>query len=214
MTDLVNKNFRILVADDHSLIRQGVIFLLEELGIEDNIVQASSLKQVGETVAEEDIDIAIIDAHFPDGNSLNHIAELKNKKPELKILIFTGIEEELHALKFIKAGANGFVSKLSEEEEVKKAILTVCNGGEYISPMVQTLLMKSLRNPVKVNPLESLSSRELEIAEMYAKGYGNLEIANILDVKQNTISTIKKRILEKLDIESLVQLSEIIRNHQ
>lgn len=214
MTDLVNKNFRILVADDHSLIRQGVIFLLEELGIEDNIVQASSLKQVGETIAEEDIDIAIIDAHFPDGNSLNHIAEFKNKKPELKILIFTGIEEELHALKFIKAGANGFVSKLSEEEDVKKAILTVCNGGEYISPMVQTLLMKSLRNPVKVNPLESLSSRELEIAEMYAKGYGNLEIANILDVKQNTISTIKKRILEKLDIESLVQLSEIIRNHQ
>jgi len=203
-----------LLADDHSLIRQGIVFLLEEIGLDCEILQASTLSKVLEAVETNSIDIAIIDAHFPDGNSLTIIPQIKKTRPEIKILIFTGIDEETQSLKFINAGANGFLSKLSEEEEIKKAIMNMQNHGQHISPVTQSLLMNSLQNPKMINPLSRLTEREMEIAEMYAKGFGNLEIANKLSVKQNTISTIKKRIFEKLNIQNIVELSDLVKNNR
>ena len=87
-------------------------------------------------------------------------------------------------------------------------------NGEYISSTVQGLLLNSMRNPQLVNPLQSLTEREMEIAKMYAEGLGNLEIANQLDVKQNTVSTLKKRIFDKLKIENIVELIELMKEHQ
>ncbi|GGG63287.1 response regulator [Epilithonimonas arachidiradicis] len=202
-----------LLADDHSLIRQGLVFMLEEIGLDCEIFQASNLSQVLDTVQSQAIDIAIIDAHFPDGNSLTILPKIKEINPEIKVLIFTGIDEATQSLKFINAGANGFLSKLSEEEEIKQAILRMLRYGQYISPLTQALMMNSMQNPKLINPLESLTERELEIAELYAKGLGNLEIASRLDLKQNTISTVKKRIFEKLNIENIVELAELIKNN-
>lgn len=203
-----------LLADDHSLIRQGIVFLLEEMDFEYEVIHASSLQQLKERIMAHPVDIAIIDAHFPDGNILHALPEIRKACPGSKILIFTGIEENTHALKFLNAGANGFLSKLNEEEEIRQAILTLIRQGEYISPSTRALLMNSLQNPGLVNPLFSLTEREREIAELYAAGYGNLEIANRLEVKQNTISTLKKRIFDKLHIDNLVELIEIVKNHQ
>lgn len=203
-----------LLADDHSLIRQGIVFLLEEMDFEYEVIHASSLQQLKERIASHSIDIAIIDAHFPDGNLLHTLPEIRKACPGSKILIFTGIEESTHALKFLNAGANGFLSKLNEEEEIRKALLTLIRQGEYISPSTQALLMNSLHNPGLVNPLFSLTEREREIAGLYAAGYGNLEIANKLEVKQNTISTLKKRIFDKLHIDNLVELIEMVKKHQ
>lgn len=202
-----------LLADDHSLIRQGIVFLLEEIGLECEILQASTLSKALETVETNPIDVAIIDAHFPDGNSITIIPQIKKTRPDIKILIFTGIDEENNALKYINAGANGFLSKLSEEEDIKHAILKIRQEGQYISNLTQTLLLNSFQNPTTTNPFHKLTERELEIAEMYAKGLGNLEIANKLDVKQNTISTIKKRIFEKLNIQNIVELSELFKKN-
>ncbi len=202
----------ILLADDHSLIRQGIVFLLEDINPDFEIFHASNLQQVLESLKTNPIDLAIIDAHFPDGNSLSILPEIKKIKPEIKILIFTGIEEDKHALKYLNAGANGFLSKMNEEDEIESAIRKMLENGEYISPATQALLMNSMHNPKLINPLFSLTERELQIAKLYAEGYGNLEIANSLNVKQNTVSTIKKRIFEKLDIENLVELIELIKN--
>lgn len=209
----LDKQITFLLADDHSLIRQGIVFLLEEMELECEIFHASSLNKVLESVKSNPIDIAIIDAHFPDGNSLSILSEIKNIRPETKILIFSGIDENTQALKFLNAGANGFLSKLSEEDDVKKAILKMIDEGEYISPATQALLVNSFRNRKLINPLFSLTERELEIAEMYAEGLGNLEIANKLDIKQNTVSTLKKRIFDKLNIENIVELVELMKDH-
>ncbi|WP_294287418.1 response regulator transcription factor [uncultured Chryseobacterium sp.] len=208
-----HKSIRFLLADDHSLIRQGLIFVLEDLGVEHEVVHASNLQRTLECISSQSIDIAIIDAHFPDGNSLAMIPEIRKLQPEIRILIFTGIEEEIHALKFINAGANGFLSKLNEEEEIKQAVSKMITHGEYISPKTQALLMSSLKNPSLISPFLSLTEREFQIAEMYAEGLGNLEIANRLDVKQNTVSTLKKRIFDKLKIDNLVELIELYKNH-
>lgn len=202
-----------LLADDHSLIRQGIFFLIDEMELETEIIQASNLQQTLIEIKNNTIDIAIIDAHFPDGNSLTILPEIKKIRPEMKILIFTGIDEDTHALKYIKAGANGFLSKMSEEEETNKAILQMIEEGEYVSKHLRSQLLDSVRNPALINPLFRLTERELEIAEMYAKGFGNLEIANRLDLKQNTISTVKKRIFEKLEVDNMVELIELVKSH-
>ncbi|MBW8524110.1 response regulator transcription factor [Chryseobacterium chendengshani] len=202
-----------LLADDHSLIRQGIMFLLEEMNVDHEVFQASTLQQTLELMKMNSISIAIIDAHFPDGNSFSVLPEIKKISPETKILIFTGTEYA-QSLKFINAGANGFLSKLSEESEIKDALEKMIRDGEYISADVQALLMNSLRNGDILNPLSRLTEREMQIAEMYAKGYGNLEIANKLNIKQNTVSTQKKRLFDKLKIENIVELIELIKDHK
>ncbi len=213
MSSTEHKTINFLLADDHSLIRQGIVFVLEDMEIDCHIYHASNLQQVMHSITANDIDIAIIDAHFPDGNSLSIIAEIKKISPQTKILIFSGIDETIQALKFLNEGANGFLSKLSEEEELKQAISKIINEGEYISAVTQVLLMNSLRNRHLINPLLSLTERELQIAEMYAEGMGNLEIANKLDIKQNTVSTLKKRIFDKLKVENIIELVDIMKAH-
>lgn len=214
MTPLESKSINFLLADDHSLIRQGVVFIIEEMELDCEIYQASNLHQTLEFINKFPIDIAIIDANFPDGNSLNVLPEIKKISPDTKILIFTGIDEGPQSLKYLTAGANGFLSKMNDEEEIKNAILTMVNSGAYISPITQALLIDSIRNPAVSNPLLLLTERELQIAKMYAEGQGNLEIANSLDIKQNTVSTLKKRIFDKLEIENIVELIELIKDHQ
>jgi DNA-binding NarL/FixJ family response regulator len=214
MTPLESKSINFLLADDHSLIRQGVVFIIEEMELDCEIYQASNLHQTLEFINKFPIDIAIIDANFPDGNSLNVLPEIKKISPDTKILIFTGIDEGPQSLKYLTAGANGFLSKMNDEEEIKNAILKMVNSGAYISPITQALLIDSIRNPAVSNPLLLLTERELQIAKMYAEGQGNLEIANSLDIKQNTVSTLKKRIFDKLEIENIVELIELIKDHQ
>ena len=214
MTPLESKSINFLLADDHSLIRQGVVFIIEEMELDCEIYQASNLHQTLEFINKFPIDIAIIDANFPDGNSLNVLPEIKKISPDTKILIFTGIDEGPQSLKYLTAGANGFLSKMNDEEEIKNAILKMVNSGAYISPITQALLIDSIRNPAVSNPLLLLTERELQIAKMYAEGQGNLEIANSLDIKQNTVSTLKKRIFDKLEIENIVGLIELIKDHQ
>ncbi|SDQ66658.1 two component transcriptional regulator, LuxR family [Chryseobacterium soldanellicola] len=208
-----NKEIIFLLADDHSIVRQGIEIIINDIAPNAKVYHTSSLQRILELVETKGIEMAIIDAHFPEGNSLHILSQMKSVNPEIKILVFTGLEEDLHVLKFIKAGANGYLSKLSEEEEVRKAISIFINKGEYFSPVSQKLLVQFAYNPNLINPLSSLTKRELEIADMYADGYGNLEIANQLNIKQNTVSTIKKNIFDKLNIENLVELIDLIKTH-
>ncbi len=211
--ELQNKKISFLLGDDHNIVRQGIAIVVEEVFPNAEIHHASSLQQVINELKSKPVDIAIMDAQFPDGNSLSILPEIKSLNPDIKILIFTGSEENLHALKFINAGANGFLSKLSEEEEIREAITSIVEKGKYISATTQNLLIQSAQNRTLINPLYNLTDRELQIAELYAEGYGNLEIANNLNIKQNTVSTIKKNIFDKLKIENLVELIELIKTH-
>lgn len=210
----IDINTQFLLADDHSLIRQALSILLEDIGIEGAVSQASNLSQVMDVVKSEPIDIAIIDAHFPDGNSMTIIPEIKKINPGVKILVYTGVDEKAQSLKFINAGADGFLSKMAEEEETKQAILQMLETGQYLSPITQALLMSALQNPQLADPLKTLTDREMEIAELYGQGLGNLEIANRLSLKQNTVSTVKKRIFEKLNIENIVELANLLKNYE
>ncbi|MBV8325209.1 response regulator transcription factor [Chryseobacterium sp.] len=208
-----NKEITFLLADDHSIVRQGMEIIITDIVPNAKVFHTSSLQQAVELVGSKGIEMAIIDAHFPDGNSLHILSQIKSINPDLKILIFTGLEEDVHALKFFKAGANGYLSKLSEEDEVREAISHFIQKGEYFSSVSRDLLVQLVSNPDMINPLSRLTKRELEIAELYAAGYGNLEISNQLNIKQNTVSTIKKNLFDKLKIENLVELIDLIKTH-
>lgn len=208
-----NKEVVILLADDHSIVRQGIAILVDEVVPNSIVYQTSSSQQIVELVKSKGVEIAIIDAHFPDGNSLHIIPQMKIANPDIRVLVFSGLEEDLHVLKFIKAGASGYVSKLSEEVEIRQAISDIVHKGEYFSPLSRNLMLQLVQNPDLINPLSRLTGRELQIAEMYAEGHGNLEIANELNIKQNTVSTIKKNIFDKLKIENLVELIDLINTH-
>lgn len=210
----VQQPLTFLIADDHSLIRQGMAFIIEDLGLDATILQACNIRDILATLKDHEVDIAIIDAHYPDGNILSHLAEIRQQQPRIRILIYTGIDEQTQALRYLNSGANGFLSKMSEEEEVQNAIEKMIEEGEYFSKETRELLVSSIHNRTLINPLYALTGRELQIAELYASGLGNLEIANTLGIKQNTVSTLKKRIFEKLDVDNIVDLAEIIRNHR
>lgn len=213
MTSYEQKTLKFLLADDHTIVRQGMQFIIEDLVEDFEIHTASSLHQIREQIRLHQFDIAILDAELQDGNSISIIPELKQLQPEVKIMMFTSFEEENYSLKFINAGADGFLSKLSEESEIENAVSEMIQNGKYFPPFTRKLLEVSAHERNLFNPLNRLSERELQIAELYAKGSGNLEIANILDIKQNTVSTFKKRIFEKLKVESLVELIELMRIH-
>jgi DNA-binding NarL/FixJ family response regulator len=200
-----------LLADDHSIVRQGVELLLSDLFPDDTVIHTNNLQQIQQLLEDNVIDIAVFDAEFPDGNIVQILPDIRKKFPTLKILIFSSFDESQYALKFIHAGANGFLSKLSDEETLELALQKMHKEGSYINATVQMLLLNSIQNPGQSNPLSLLTDREKEIAELYAQGLGNLEIANHLNLKQNTVSTMKKRVLEKLELKTTLELIDFLR---
>ena len=210
----MNKSIKFLLGDDHNIVRQGLQIVIEDVVENTEIIHASSLEQILNQIKSNSFDIALLDAQFPDGNSLSIISQIKQIQPEIKILIFTSFEEENYSLKFINEGANGFLNKLSEEAEIQNAIQEMIEKGSSFPPFTQKMLQLSDHQVALLNPLNQLTERELEIAILYAKGFGNLEIANSLLVRQNTVSTFKKRIFDKLKVGTLVELIDMVRTHQ
>lgn len=198
-----------LVADDHTVVRQGMSMIINELYENALVFQVESFVNILEVLRTRPIDVLILDINFPDGNSINVIPEVKKINPEIKILIFSAFDETVHALRFFNAGANGYLNKLSEEDEIKHAISTLVSEGKFLSTVTKEKILNSYLVGKKVNPIEHLSGREIEIARLLVKGYGNLEISNALEIQKTTVSTYKKRIFEKLQIDNLAALIEV-----
>jgi DNA-binding NarL/FixJ family response regulator len=199
-------NSTFVVADDHSMVRQGVAFLLKEAYPSAKVLQTGSFLEILKLVNEEKIDLLLLDINFPDGTSLSMIPTIKKLQPEIKILIFSACDEEIYAVRYLNAGANGYLNKLSAEEEIRSAVNSVVKYGKYISQSIQNKIMDSYIFKKPANPLEQLSNREIEIAKLLVEGVGNNVIADILKIKKTTVSTYKNRIFEKLDINNLSSL--------
>jgi DNA-binding NarL/FixJ family response regulator len=204
-----NKKISFLVADDHTVVRQGLSMIIKELYPNAIVYQVENFRATLEVLKKESIDVLILDISFPDGNSISLIPEVKKINPEVKIMIFSAFDEEVHALRFFNAGVNGYLNKLSEEDEIKEAITMLVHEGKFISAVTKEKILNSYLLGKKINPIEHLSGRELEIARLLVKGYGNLEISNALNIQKTTVSTYKKRIFEKLQIDNLAALIEL-----
>lgn len=200
-----------LIADDHFIIRQGLELIVKTFSFNPLVHFAGSLDGILKILDEISVDVLILDVNFPDGCSLNIMPEIMEKHPELKVLIYTAYDEDFYALRFVKAGAAGYINKLSSESEVKEAINDILLKGSYLSSNIKEQIVEYYRTNKPINPFDKLSSREKEVAELYVIGLNNSEIAAKLKMKQNTISTYKSRIYEKLNINNLTKLIELYK---
>ncbi|MNY34227.1 Response regulator UvrY [compost metagenome] len=186
-----------------------------EKQIED--VAISNAENFFEAIAllrENTFDLIILDINIPGGKSIGMIADLRAIQPSVKILMFSAHEEEQYALKYISAGANGYLNKLSSEEKMMFAINSIFESSSYISAELLTKLVDAKTNKKVINPLEVLSKRELQIAQLLINGNGNLEISNMLDIHMSTVSTYKARVFEKLKINNLVELINLYKTFE
>ncbi|MCC9019695.1 MULTISPECIES: response regulator transcription factor [Flavobacterium] len=204
-----SNNYSFLVADDHSVVRQGVSLMIKELFSNALIHKAGNFKDTLTILKEQSIDLLILDVNFPDGNSISIITEIKSIQPEVKILIFSAYDENIYAMRYLNAGASGYLNKETSEEEMKNAISSMILSGKYITQNLKDRILDSYISKKPTNPLDVLSNREIEVAQLLIKGYGNLEIIEHLNIKKTTVSTYKNRIFEKLEIDNLADLIKV-----
>ncbi|MBP4138834.1 MULTISPECIES: response regulator [Flavobacterium] len=205
MTQLSKKN-NFLLSDDHSVVRQGIALLIKSEFPSAEIYQAGTFKDTFKVLNETKIDIMILDINFPDGSSLNLISDILNIQPEIKILMFSAYDENIYAMRYLNAGASGYLNKGSTMEDMAAAIKSMVLTGKYLSVNVKNKILDTYISKKSINPIDHLSKREIEVAKLLIRGYGNLEISELLDIKKNTVSTFKNRIFEKLDLDNVADL--------
>jgi DNA-binding NarL/FixJ family response regulator len=125
--------------------------------------------------------------------------------------MFTAYDESIYAMRYLNAGASGFLSKGCNENEIKHAIKSMMVSGKYVTQNIKDRILDSYISKTPINPLEKLSVREVEVARLLIKGYGNLEISELLQIKKTTVSTFKNRVFEKLEIDNLAALIELFQ---
>ena len=204
-------NYTFLIADDHSVVRQGISLVVRELFINAQIHTAGTFKDTLKVVKETKLDLLVLDINFPDGNSINIIPEVKSIQPDIKILIFSAFDESIYAMRYLNAGASGYLNKGCSEDEIKLAVKSMISEGKYITQSIKDRILDSYISKTPINPLEKLSIREVEVARLLIKGYGNLEISELLQIKKTTVSTFKNRVFEKLGIDNLAALIELFQ---
>lgn len=210
---MINKfnKFKFITADDHEIIAKSLIFIIKDLYKDAEIYQIDKLNEIVETLKKEKIDLLILDISFPEGDTLTIIPKIKAIQPDIKILIFSGHDENMYAIRYFHANVNGYLSKSSGVNEIKNAITEVMNNGKYFSRNIQNQIMDSLIFKKPSNALQQLSNREFEIAKLLVKGYGNTEISAELDLQKSTVSTYKNRIFEKLEVNNVPDLIQIFK---
>lgn len=197
---------RILIADDHSIVREGLKQILSEMSEDVITDEASSGQEVLQKVWDNDFDLLLLDISMPGRSGLDILKQLKNEKPHLKILILSMHPEEQYAVRALKAGAAGYLTKERTPHELIEAIEKVSVGKKYVSSsLAETLAIHLESNSSK--PLhETLSDREYEVMCMISSGKTVKEIADELSLSVKTISTYRSRVLGKMNMQNNAQL--------
>lgn len=204
----------ILVVDDHAIVRYGTMQIINQLFPGVHVSDAEDLDQMIKCLREQQFDLLILDINIPGGNSLQMIDIVKLRQPSIKILIFSGYDEHLYALRYLQSGADGYLTKQSSESEFKKAIYLVMNNDKYISPAIKEFLLNGIDDNKTVaaqNPLTNLSNREMEVMQSLINGLSVAEIGVRLNLQISTVSTYKHRVFDKLRISNIVELIEKVR---
>ena len=198
---------KILIADDHPIVRQGVKQILAEQPDVGAVGEAANSQEVLELVRKQDWDIAMLDISMPGRGGLDVLRELKEERPRLPVLVLSMHPEDQYGVRALKAGAAGYLTKESAPEKLVQAIRKILSGGKYISPTLAEKLAYAVERD-RTKPLhEILSDREYQVLCMMASGKTVSEIAGELSLSVKTISTYRSRILEKMQMKSNAELT-------
>jgi len=205
---------RILIADDHSIVRKGIKVVINEFLPASICDEACNGDEVFSLVKKAAYNIIILDINMPYTDAITLITNLLVWQKEIRILIFSMNPEDLYAKRFLKLGVKGYLHKESNTEETKKAIQTVLAGKTYISARLNERLMTEMMEKNTDNPFEKLSDREIEIVRYFLLGYSVADIKKTLHLHPSTIGTYKMRLFEKLNIKTFLELRELANLYQ
>lgn len=198
---------RVLIADDHALVRRGLIQLLTDEYPNLTVGEAQNAGEVLRLARERDWDIIVLDISMPGRNGLEILKELKHARAKVPILILTSHPEEQYAIRVLKTGAAGYMTKESAPEHLIEGIKKVIRGGRYVSPKLAELLAASVGADPERPPHETLSDREYRVLCMIGSGKTISQIANELSLSVKTVSTYRMRILEKMRMKTNAELT-------
>jgi DNA-binding NarL/FixJ family response regulator len=204
---------KVLIADDHKIFRAGVKRLIEESPDIAVTGEASDGFDALEKLRKEEWDVVLLDINMPNKSGLDILRQMKTEKPKLPILILSMYPEEQYAIRALKAGAAGYLTKDSESEELTAAIHKVVRGGRYATPALLEKLLFELDGDRNVLPHHTLSAREHQIFEQIVKGKSLTEIAETMNLSVKTVSTYRTRILEKMHKENNAELIHYAIEH-
>ena len=204
---------KILVADDHALVRAGICKILtHELG-EVSLGEAGSCSEVLVLVRQRDWDLLLLDITLPGRSGMEVLGEVKTLRPSLPVLVVSMHSEEQFAIRALKAGAAGYVPKEKAPEELVQAVKKALSGRLYVSEALAEKLAGERASGQSVLPHESLSNREFEVLMRLAAGRTVSDIAEELGISAKTVSTYRARILEKLSLGSNAELAQYALRH-
>ncbi len=202
MTPEKESSIKVLVADDHEIVRQGLKTIISEHSDLSIAGEAENGNQVLKIVKKTKVDVVLLDFDMPEKNGLDTLIELKALYPKLPVMILSIFPEDHYGTRFLKAGASGYLQKSSATDQLIDAIRKVFNGGKYISSALTDRLVTNLNRDHERPLHESLTDREFQVFCLLATGKKLKEIADELCLSINTISTYRSRILQKMDMSS------------
>ena len=199
---------KVLLADDHSIVRAGLRRIVEESEDMTVVAEAADGKSALSQARKSRPDVAVIDISMPEFDGLEVTSRLLDEIPGLPVIILTMHEEEQYVVRAIEAGAMGYITKKSAPEHLVNAIRKVINGQRYLSPeATETLALRVARGAKGQAPLDSLSNRELQVLRRLALGDTNREIAAAYNISIKTVDTYRLRLLKKLNLRNNADLS-------
>jgi two-component system invasion response regulator UvrY len=198
---------RILIADDHTIVREGIKLLLIEAYPHADIVDVSDSVDLMKKIYKEKWDVVICDISMPPGDSgLEAIKQIKESSPKTPVVILSMHTPDQYAVRAIKAGAMGYLTKSAATLELVKAVNQVLSGRKYLSPDVADVLADAFENIHNAQSIESLSDREFEVFKLLASGRSISDIAKQLILSTNTVSTFRGRIFDKMGFQNNLEL--------
>ena len=205
---------RVLIADDHSVVRRGLIQILSNHAQFEVVGEAANGDEVLRMVEELSLDVLLLDITMPGKDGLDVLKELKRKHSQLPILVLSMHPEDQLAIRILRAGAAGYVTKESAPEELINALRKVCKGGKYVSAQLAEKLATFVEED-RGRPLhENLSDREYQVMSLLALGKTVTEIADELLLSVKTVSTYRTRVLEKMRLNTNAELARYaLQNH-
>ena len=199
---------KVLLADDHLIVRAGLRRIIEESDDIEVIAEADDGKAAIQLAREKNPDVAVVDISMPGLDGLEVISQLKIYLPDLPIIILTMHEEEQYVVRAIEAGAMGYVTKRSAPEHIVKAIHQVMSGSRYLTAEAsEALALRVAKGARGKSTLDSLSIRELQVLRRLAMGHTNHEIASAYGISTKTVDTYRSRLLKKLNLRNNADLS-------
>lgn len=205
---------KILIADDHLIVLVGTQHILEEQFPGAEVHTVENFDDALTEIKKGRFDLIILDINLPGGNRLAMIESLRLRQPDIKILMFSAFEEAQYAGPYMKAGADGYISKRADREELHKAVMSLLQNKRYLSAEMQQVYIERMlsdQDPFS-RTLDKLSQKEIEIMYLLAAGMSTNEIASKLAVSAPAISSYKSKIFEKLSVRNIVELKDLITN--